>query len=248
MRNIIVDFNEKIGTVKPEHSVNNGPVCPYVKTDGDYPMGGSNQQLFKDAGIPFVRNHDASISYNYGGEHCVDVNNIFTDFDADVNDPAAYDFTLTDKLVADTLGGGSEIFYRLGSKIEHWLKKYNTLPPKDFNKWAEVCEHIVMHYNEGWANGFNYGITYWEIWNEPDGSLVCGLNGVNNNKPTWGGTMEQFIDLYCTVAKRLKTHFPHIKVGGPAASTIRCDFFWEKFLTAVKKRNAPLDFLSWHFL
>lgn len=246
MRSINVDFMQKIGEIKPEHSVNNGPICPYVKLDGGYPMGYSNQQLFKDAGIPFVRNHDASFCNEYGGEHCVDVNSIFPDFDADDNDPAAYDFTLTDKLIADTMEAGSQIFYRLGSKIEHWIKKYNTLPPKDFDKWARICEHIVMHYNEGWANGFRYNIKYWEIWNEPDGSLVCGLDGINNNKPTWGGTLEQFVDLYCTVAKRLKTHFPDIKVGGPSASTIRCDFFWEKFLVAVKERDIPLDFLSWH--
>ena len=27
----------------------------------------------------------------------------------------------------------------------------------------------VRHYNRGWANGHEWGIRYWEIWNEPDG-------------------------------------------------------------------------------
>lgn len=25
-----------------------------------------------------------------------------------------------------------------------------------------------MHYNDGWADGFSYNITYWEVWKEPD--------------------------------------------------------------------------------
>ena len=41
-------------------------------------------------------------------------------------------------------------------------------PPKDYAKWARICEHIITHYTEGWADGFNYKITYWEIWNEPE--------------------------------------------------------------------------------
>ena len=40
-----------------------------------------------------------------------------------------------------------------------------------------------MHHNEGWADGFNYGIEYWEIWNEPDFDKDDA-----SNKRTWGGT------------------------------------------------------------
>ena len=40
--------------------------------------------------------------------------------------------------------------------------------PKDFKKWAVICEHIIRHYTEGWADGFFYDMPYWEIWNEPD--------------------------------------------------------------------------------
>jgi len=45
-------------------------------------------------------------------------------------------------------------------------------------------KHVVMHYNKGWANGFTYGIKYFEIWNEPDFS------------PFWAGTGEQYHELY----------------------------------------------------
>ena len=46
----------------------------------------------------------------------------------------------------------------------------------DIDKFAEVVRHIVLHYNKGWADGYHYGIRYWEIWNEPD------------FKPFWNGT------------------------------------------------------------
>jgi hypothetical protein len=55
----------------------------------------------------------------------------------------------------------------LGASIEHGEKK-GTYPPQDYAKWARICEHIILHYTKGWANGFHYDITYWEIWNEPD--------------------------------------------------------------------------------
>ena len=63
---------------------------------------------------------------------------------------------------------GTKPFYRLGQSIEHQTKKYGIYPPKDFKKWAKICEHIIRHYNEGWANGYRMGIEYWEIWNEAD--------------------------------------------------------------------------------
>ena len=92
--------------------------------------------------------------------------------------------------------------YRLGVTIEWGSKKYSCNPPQDFAKWARICEHIIMHYNKGWANGFEYGIDYWEIWNEPE------------NPPMWTGTKEQFLELYKVSSKYLKEKFPEIKIGG----------------------------------
>ena len=98
---------------------------------------------------------------------------------------------------------GTKVFYRLGSKIEHWPKKYGTLPPKDFKKWAVICEHIIKHYNEGWANGFHKNIEYWEIWNEPN------LDPDDStHKRCWGGTKLQFFEFYDVAATHLKQCFP----------------------------------------
>ena len=187
----------------------------------------------------------------WGGTHYVDIPNLFPDFDADPDDPAAYDFAFTDAYLEPVVEAGVKIFYRLGVTIEnHWeVKAYHIQPPKDFAKWARVCEHVVRHYNEGWADGFRWGIDYWEIWNEPE------------NPPMWQGTREQFFDLYGTTARHLKTCFPNIRIGGFASCGFyavdnpnACDFhktfpvWFDEFLAYVTApaTRAPLDFFSWH--
>lgn len=222
-----------LGRMKPMHCVNNAPTKGAI----------SNFAYFKAAGIPYVRNHDASHSGAYGGPHVVDVNLIFRDMSRDPEDETAYDFHLTDELIQNTMEAGSRVFYRLGASIEHWSKKYNTLPPADYGKWAEVCAKIIEHYNHGWNAGFHHGIEYWEIWNEPD--LREGQPA--SNRPTWGGTAQEFFDLYRTAATLLKRRFPEIKVGGPAICSPNGDWA-ERFLTDMTKdgERVPLDFFSWH--
>ena len=95
MNMVRVQFDEVVGKVKPMHAVNNGPTKPIEKPTA---MARSNFWQYKEAGIPYARNHDASFCSAYGGEHTVDVHAIFPNFDADVNDPASYDFMLTDKI------------------------------------------------------------------------------------------------------------------------------------------------------
>ena len=181
MTSIQIDLSKTRGPIKPMHAVNNGPAGSEVR-------GTSNLERFRDAGIPFARNHDASFYAGYGGEHTVDVHRIFKNFDADENDPKSYVFAPTDNYLASIEAAGCKTFYRLGASIEHDWKE-GTYPPKDFLKWARICEHIIRHYTEGWADGFTYDIPYWEIWNEPDCRNRDGSN------PCWQGTDEQFIEL-----------------------------------------------------
>jgi len=217
---------EIIGKIKDMNCCNNGPT-----TD--------NFEVYKALRIPFERNHDASFSVSYGGNYAIDVNNIFRDFDKDENDPSNYDFTLTDEAVKMSFDAGTKVFYRLGSKIEHEIKKYNTLPPKDYLKWAKICEHIIMHYNFGWACGFNYDIEYYEIWNEPDLDPDDSLD-----KRTWGGTKEEFFKFFVTVFKHLKNKFPSLKIGGPAIAYNH--IYARDFLTYLRNNDCYIDFYSWH--
>ena len=235
MTNVKVNFNKEIGKIKVMHAVNNGP-C--VANGSEQTRG--NQNSYKACRIPYARTHDASFHAGYGGNHTVDVNFIFTNFDADVNDPNSYDFACTDKYMKQIIDYGTKPFFRLGSRIEHEVKKYNTYPPKDFKKWAEICEHIIAHYTEGWANGFKYDMEYWEIWNEPDLDAH-----EEKNKRCWQGTFEEFVEFYSIAAKHLKNRFPHLKIGGPASCG---DEEWsESFLKEIKKLDTPLDFFSYHW-
>lgn len=234
MYTIKANFDDIVGKIKPMHAVNNGPSKKTITTQVR-----SNFETYKAAGIPYARNHDAAFCSAYGGEHTVDVHMVFPNFDADVNDPASYDFIPTDDYCENIIAAGTKVFYRLGSKIEHNRKKYGTLMPTDFQKWAEICEHIIRHYTEGWADGFHYDIEYWEIWNEPDLDLDDA-----ENKRTWSGTAEQFRDFYEVAAKHLKKCFPNLKIGGPAIA--HREEWADKFLCEMQKRNVPIDFFSWH--
>jgi len=220
-----------IGTIKPMHAVNNGPAKSRI----------DNCDTYRAAGIPYARNHDASYCEEYGSEHCVDVIGIFPDFDADPYDEASYDFAITDAYLRLTLEAGTQIFYRLGNRIEHACKKYGTLPPKDFHKWAVICEHIIRHYNEGWANGYHWNIRYWEIWNEADLDYDD-----SDNKLCWGGTAAQFYEFYRIAALHLKRCFPHLKIGGPAASWPTHSWLERFFEAMTTGERVPLDFYSWH--
>ena len=226
---VTVDPEKRLGPVKPMNAVNNGPIGAKATQIR------SNVEPWKKAGIPFCRTHDSSFCSAYGGEHTVDVHAVFPDFSRDPDDPASYDFTLTDSFLKRTMEAGTQIFYRLGSKIEHWPKKYGTRPPADFRKWAVICEHIIRHYNEGWAEGFHMNILYWEIWNEPD----C------RDDATWQGGLELFCTFFRTAALHLKKCFPGLKIGGPA---LGFDLTWARHflerLTAGER--VPLDFFSWH--
>ncbi len=113
---------------------------------------------------------------------------IFPRFELDENDPDSYDFACTDESILCCLDAGTKTFFRLGESIEHQIKKHATIPPRDFHKWARICEHIIRHYTEGWADGFTHDMPYWEIWNEPDMNKDDDTNKLN-----WGGTKAQFL-------------------------------------------------------
>ncbi len=104
-------------------------------------------------------------------------------------------------------------------------------------EYATIAKHIVLHYNRGWAKGFRYGIKYWEVWNEPDlGRLF------------WGGTPQQFYELYGAIARAVKVADPDARVGGPAIARPNDDNpYREGFLDYVRAQQLPLDFFSWHW-
>ena len=217
-----------LGPVKPMNAGNNGPI------DG-------TMESYTALRVPYARTHDTALGAEYGG-HCIDINQIFPDFRANANHPRSYDFTNSDVVLQDMLKAGTKPFFRLGQSIEHQTKKYGIYPTGNNKKWARICEHIIRHYNEGWADGYHMGIEYWEIWNEPD--LDDPGDRWKTDPRTWGGTQQQFYDLYVTAAKHLKKCFPDLKIGGPAFANPRK--YGPPFLDYIKEKDAPLDFFSHH--
>lgn len=246
MNEIFVNFDSVTGKVKPLHGV---CCAPYGRNMG--PNQKHIDRFFTEGNIPYCRLHDCCGSY--GGSYFVDISNVFPNFDADENDPASYDFHYTDEYIGAIQKTGCETYYRLGETIEWGSKKYTANPPKDFAKWARICEHIVMHYNEGWAEGYFYNLTYWEIWNEPENP------GDAWGRSQWTGSKEEFFELYKIASQHLKSRFPELKIGGygscgfyAVTRTESLQYFqqfvdWFKdFLAFVRENKCPLDFYSWH--
>ncbi len=218
-----VDVSKNIGGFKPLNGVNGGP---RVRLGNAF----DNSEYFKTFNPPQVRLHDT----RYSDEETVDIHTIFPNFDADENDPTNYHFEKTDIYIKSILDLGAKVIFRLGESIEHGEPKFYIHPPKDFEKWARICSRIVQHYNMGWADGFEWDIQHWEIWNEPD-IANC-----------WTGTDEQYLQLYEITSKTLKKLDPNLKVGGPTIAYDMDSELGVAFLNHCKKTNSPLDFVSYH--
>jgi hypothetical protein len=250
MAKIQVNSQKIVKKMKPMHGGGQPPVNCHA-TDEHF-------HYLTEAGIPYSRLHD--VEWAFGGGKYVDIPVIFRNFDADENDPANYDFTFTDLLLEQLIKAGVEPYYRLGVTIEcaFKVKHFTISPPKDFAKWARICEHVMAHYLEGWADGFHHKITYWEIWNEPD--YYIGGN--------WQGTPDEFYRLYSTTAAHLKARFPYVKIGGYGHASglytaVGCqnpfhgpddpmdkdkwqEEFFLDFLRYMADRKIPFDFFTWH--
>lgn len=111
---VVVDFSEEIGPIKRMNAVNNGPrVAPANQRKGNF-------EAYKAAAFPYARLHDTPLYTPW--TKCVDIDCVFPDFDADETRAESYDFTLTDKLLAQITATGTRAFYRLGQSIEHASK------------------------------------------------------------------------------------------------------------------------------
>lgn len=215
---IILDYEDTNGIFKPFSEINCGPLPNHNINGVDL----TNQ--YNQVGISLIRTHD------FSGP--TDISTIFPEWTADPNLESSYDFTSSDKYISAIINAGCNVFYRLGESASNDKNLRN--PPEDFTKWAEICKHIVMHYNDGWNNGFNYNISYFEIWNEPD------LEGF------WTGSAMDYYQLYQITTETLKLYDSSLKIGGPCTSSIDNYNYTTSFLNYVTDKNVPIDFFSWH--
>lgn len=216
---------EGIGAIRRQNGLNNSAPLQMNR----HPQANLVESL-KALKIPRTRFHDAALADP--GFQLVDISRVFPIWTADIDNPDNYIFADTDDCFAQCLATGSKLEYRLGESIEHTLRQYRVNPPADYQRWADICIHIIRHYNEGWANGFHHNIEYWSIWEEPD--TIPQL---------WTGTFEDYLELYAVVAKSIKKAFPNLKVGGPQTC---CDMNrLERFIAHCRQNDVPLDFCAW---
>lgn len=226
---LVVDASAPIGSIVPVHGVNAGGV------DRNYWFDLTG--WYRHWRVPTVRLHDAP----FNAHDTVDLHFLFPDPSADPDDPANYSFRLTDNYLKTLRATGADLYFRLGESIEHQPQ----LTWNDPRRWkpetlAQVCANIVRHYNQGWADGHEWGIRYWEFWNEPHGPK------------NWNSTPGHFFELYRQVAPRLKETDPSIKVGlagfapniADPSSALGAD--WAAELESAANDQAPIDFVSWH--
>ena len=239
-KEIRIDFNKKCGKIKPMHGINGGP------RSGGYALPFDFTDEFSEMGTPVVRT--VGSAGEYGHNQYINIHAIFPDFDADETQEESYNFLPTDLYLQTIRDTGAEIFYRLGESAEPYSRKLYARSPRDKEKWARICEHIIMHYNEGWANGFKMGIKYFEIWSAPD------------SPEGFSGDMQEYFELYRITANHLRERFPKIRIGAYGARGFyalnRLDAseemksyipFMQKFFAYVtaEATAAPLDFFTW---
>jgi xylan 1,4-beta-xylosidase len=222
-RVVIVDAEQVVGTIRSLQGAHWDP-------------GPAKQALslnYVAMGVDMIRTHDAG-GINGSGTGDIDgsgSSRMFPDLNADPANAASYNFGPSDAMIKNIRDAGAEVYFRVGRSN---IGFPNTVPP-DFDKYAEIVKHVVMHYNQGWAGGFSYAIRYFEIWNEPD------------FLPFWAGTGDQYHDLYKKIALGIKAVDANALVGGPANSTFNDKTgLRASFLKYLRDNKVPLDFYSFH--
>ena len=259
---VAAGFAVKAAEMSADFSKETGPVRRALHSSGFAPKVTSNGNLteqIKELNFEYTRTHDLALIN--AGQRLVDTHFIFPLMHLDAKDPKNYYFKPTDRILKLSLDAGLKIFYRLGTSIEHSGPDvhFNSLIPEDFDKQAEVFAGTIRHYTRGWADGFNWDIKYWEIWNEPDGfnNMWClpdgdGGKGASeaerkaDRKARDAKRRAMFVEFFVKCLKRIKSEFPELKVGGPAMCWFHKEYFRD-MLKACKDAGVAPDFLSWHY-
>ena len=225
---VSVDFSQAKGKVRRElHSSGLAPLMSPRAAYADF------DPALRELNLYATRTHDWALTNP--GQRIIDTHFVFPLQHLDAANPSNYYFKATDEAIRLAQESGLKVFYRLGSSIE--LTEgchFNVLAPTDFDNYAEALAGIVRHYTRGWADGFQYDIKYWELFNEPE------LNAC------WAGGLGNFYKLSMKCLKRLKSEFPELKFGGPAYAGFNPGH-WRDWFSSCRKAGVKPDFFSWHY-
>jgi len=238
MVTLTADFSKRLRPMGKLNGMNNGPLHTHMDAT----------DLYQNMGVDFVRFHETHSM----DTKCIEIPFVFPNFEADEYDENNYYFAETDAVIAAAVASGIEIMYRFGMGTEATKPKLFCLCPTDYEKWGRIVIQVLKHYNEGWANGFHYGIKWCEIWNEADLFEY------------WPGPYEEYIKFYAVTSKMLREYDPTLLIcpSGFAACipdkpaedapddvkekyAVRYKFF-HGLLDTIVNENLPLDCFPWH--
>ncbi len=252
-RLLSVDADRSEGVIRSLQGVS-GPPLPV------FPGLPTLTEQYRSLGIDIVRTHDMYGPSDIDSHFCpggcpnfprsvipsqdlaaANMKVIFPDWTADPEDPKSYNFGPTDRFIEAIMDLPAEVFFRIGRSqtalSEPPVNDRADPNSVDFDKYANIVKHVVMHYVHGWDGGFINAVQYWEIWNEP------GLGNL-----FWSGTAEQYYTFYKKIARTIKSVDPELRVGGPTeANNYAAGTYREAFISFCASSDLPLDFFSWHW-
>jgi len=234
---VTVDASEVVGSIPAIHGVNSGPLLKDHNDDPPWIPPCPNHNThdftaeFAAVGIPQARSHD---------QGPFDINIIWSnwpDFDGyDATDSLNYDWTISDEFAAATVAAGAQLYPMIGVSAQSCDNPvYNPVDlrnPPDVEVYAEIVKRMLMHYTEGWDNGFTYDIDQVEIWTEP------------NVPYFWNGTAQQYHDLYVATQAAVHEHF------GDAIDCVLHlgrEPFSQNVVAAFDPATEPIDAVANHY-
>jgi xylan 1,4-beta-xylosidase len=129
-----------------------------------------------------------------------------------------------------------------GSQTIFWWKG-NVTPPRDYAKWEAFIAAFVRHCTE------RYGADevrswYFEVWNEPNLDGFWMGNPEKKKYDDWAsGARAEYLKLYASTAKAVKSVDAAYRVGGPATAG---EGWIDETLAYCADQKLPLDFVSTH--
>jgi xylan 1,4-beta-xylosidase len=157
----------------------------------------------------------------------------------DKNGKPEYNYQYIDVLYDYLLSIGMKPFVELGfmpfalasgNQTIFWYRG-NVTPPKDYNKWADLIRHLVIHFTQRYGAD-EVKTWYFEVWNEP-----------NLHNGFWTGTQADYFKLYKYTAEAIKSVNQDYRVGGPATAGAA----WvPQMIDFCYKNQVPIDFISTH--
>jgi uncharacterized protein (TIGR03437 family) len=159
---------------------------------------------------------------------------------APLTSPGVWDFSQIDPLLMPIQSSGDHSpEFQIAGAPAYMNDSNGDLLPANYDAFASMSAHLVQYYNTG---GFNaggthfqspspYPITWWGIFNEPNGN---------------GLTPQDYVNLYNTMVPAMAQADPTIKFAAVELSDWGQDA--EAFLpTFVSNVTAPIDALATHF-